>query len=195
MEEVWKSKPGREKLEARLVQRWMTIDPEVKQIGETRCEVRSLYANNKHVFCGQTDGVIAVFTLEGQWVRDLNLPGGNSDLWRIVGGENILAAVAWGCPNVAVTVWSTSKEMEQLHSLNIVDGRPQVTCLDDKVAILVRKNVDLSSLVVLERGQEGTWEDKTLGSFSSGIDDWEQSKMAGEGNLMAVAFSRRHTSN
>ena len=46
MEEVWKSKPGREKLEARLVQRWMTIDPEVKQIGETRCDVRSLYANN-----------------------------------------------------------------------------------------------------------------------------------------------------
>ena len=188
MEEVWRSKPGREKLEARLVQRWMTIDPEVKQIGETRCEVKSLYANNKHVFCGQTDGVIAVFTLEGQWVRDLNHPGGNPDLWRIVGGKNILAAVAWGCPNVAVTVWSTSKEMEQLHSLNIVGRQPKVNCLDDKVAILVRKDGGLRSLVVSERGQEGTWEDKTLGSFSSGF--FYHGEMAGEGNLIAVAWGR-----
>ena len=61
-ERVWGSKAVRASLNLRLVQRWMKTDPEVRKIGTTRGVVKSLFANNKHIFCGQNDGVIGVFT-------------------------------------------------------------------------------------------------------------------------------------
>ena len=59
--------------------------------------MKSLYANNKHKVCGQKDGAIRVFALNGEWVRNLNY-NGDCDLWSDVGGENILAAVTMVLP-------------------------------------------------------------------------------------------------
>ena len=84
----------------------------------------SLFCNDKHIFSGQPNGVVRVYSISsGQLKREL-LPrdspmgphGWNempSEDTLVAGGKTVVAAVTWGR---FVTVWSSEGEMEQLAS-------------------------------------------------------------------------------
>ena len=84
----------------------------------------SLFCNDKHIFCGQPNGVVRVYSISsGQLLRELlpqDSPMGPhamnempSEDTLVAGGKTVVAAVTWGR---FVTVWSSEGEMEQLAS-------------------------------------------------------------------------------
>ena len=75
MERVWGNKRVRKRLEEKLVHRWKTTNPKTVQLvavhgAQCMVEVKAMFCNNTHVFCGIESGEVKVYTLtDGQWVR------------------------------------------------------------------------------------------------------------------------------
>ena len=112
LKEVWESPSGRKKLREKLVDMWKTAEPLTEELYQPRQGVNSLFCDDRHVFCGQTDGKVGVYKVsDGQRVADL-APGevrpnnGNYPQCTLVaGGDSVLASVAWWS---IVTVWGTT---------------------------------------------------------------------------------------
>ena len=211
-DEVWGSKAGRAKLEGKLVARWMNSDATFTKIGEARGPVYSIFCDDQHVFCGQDNdpngdepGTIGVYTLAGEWVRNLDQEIRLDGLIAV--GEGIIAAVTG--ENV-VTVWSTRGDMRQLHALDLGDfdveeihviGRTrgeESQSPGSKVAVLTHGNLSDSnkaeqgsnnvSLVVTEMNEAKRWEDRILTSFHIPGSKSKTYRFAGQGKWIAVAW-------
>ena len=200
MDEVWGKRRGMRRLEEKLVHRWKTAEPITVELGQARERVCSMFCNDAHVFCGQGNGIVAVYSqISGEWVRDLTPGevGTGFNHTRVFGSKEVIAAAV---QDSGVTVWSSHREMEQLYHFNANDRN----CLDlacehgedksivdfkvvgSKIALLV---VDFennkTSLVVLKRG-EHIWEEKTLACFPSNPTS-RLSSLAIDGDWVAVA--------
>ena len=172
-EKVWGNKKARKTLEEKLSQRWTTTNPEAVELTMLPLSVGALFCNDKYVFCGMCGGSIKVFSLDGQWVRDLEEGWeflkicGNESFVKMCGNESIVAAEVfsgWGC---VLTIWSSKEEMGRLHSFelgNDYSGNSPIKVAEqvNKVVILLR-GIGCEKLVVVQEG-ENNWETKTLGS-------------------------------
>ena len=132
-----------------------------------------MFCNNSHVFCGMGNGKVRVYNMtDGQWVRDLE--SGEEDLvvWRICGGESIVAARLGRRHRRVVTVWSSKEEMGRLHSFDVrnhegMDWVVDIKVTGNKVVLLLKDGTNLThQLVVLQEG-EHNWENKILEPFST----------------------------
>ena len=171
-EKVWGNKKARKTLEEKLSQRWTTTNPEAVELTMLPLSVGALFCNDKYVFCGMCGGSIKVFSLDGQWVRDLEEGWeflkicGNESFVKMCGNESIVAAEVfsgWGC---VFTIWSSKEEMGRLHSFQPdynMSSSFKVTDQVNKVVILLCGRGS-EQLVVLQEG-ENNWETKTLESF------------------------------
>ena len=203
-DEVWGSKAGRAKLEKKLVARWMNSDPIFTKIGEARGPVYSIFCDSQHVFCGQDNdpegddpGTIGVYTLSGEWVRNLDQEIRQDGVIAV--GEGIVAAVTG---ERVVTVWSTQGDMNRLHTLDLgdFDGSVEEMCVVEntmsrcKVAVLTydnlsdKRNSDRASLVVTEMNEVKMWEDRILTSFHVPGRSSKTFRLAGQGKWIAVAW-------
>ena len=211
-DEVWGSKAGRAKLEGKLVARWMNSDATFTKIGEARGPVYFIFCDDQHVFCGQDNdpngdepGTIGVYTLAGEWVRNLDQEIRLDGLIAV--GEGIIAAVTG--ENV-VTVWSTRGDMRQLHALDLGDFDVEEIHVigstrgeesqspGSKVAVLTHGNLSDSnkaeqgsnnvSLVVTEMNEAKRWEDRILTSFHIPGSKSKTYRFAGQGKWIAVAW-------
>ena len=156
---------------------WKSLSPIDVELGQPKARelLVSFTCNDKHIFCGHWSGIVGVYHLnDGIWVRDLvpseRISGNN----QVAGGKHVLAAVS---SNRVLTVWSTTREMEELHCFNAHNFR----CLDDscvlgadsnivnfqemdqsKIAVLVvHRDCNKGSLVFLKKG-EHVWEEKIV---------------------------------
>ena len=103
---------------AKLRHRWVNFEPRMDQVGGAKEEVRSLFCNNKHIFCGEGSGLVRVYTVaSGEYVRDLvprDSPSSTTTTTTLVaGGKEVVAAVTW---SEIVTVWSTGGDMDWVAS-------------------------------------------------------------------------------
>ena len=211
LKEVWESPSGRKKLREKLVGMWKTAEPLTEELDQPRQGVNSLFCDDRHVFCGQTDGKVGVYKLsDGQWVADLT-PGVRPNnsyfaLFTLVaGGDGVLASVAW---RSTVTVWSTNTSpMEQLHcfstdSFHLLDASTNFQQLPDcrparvehvqvidrsKIAISVKHSQPsgpfLASLVVMKKG-ESVWENQNLASFAQ-VSQFDKNFLSSDSDWLA----------
>ena len=95
MEEVWGRHGKRKKLEQKLATSWKTADLITVELGQARREVSAIFCNDRHIFCGQDNGIVGVYQLyDGQWVREL-VP--SKIIWglkQLAGSVGVLAAVS-----------------------------------------------------------------------------------------------------
>ena len=222
VDEVWGSKACKAKLAKKLLHRWMNDEAEnigspESQVGTARDNVVSLFFDDTHVFCGQRNHMVGVYSLaNGEWIRDLKptdpMPprlaneychGFPPDAPLVSGGKQIVAAAIWGC---VVTVWSCRGEMEELHCLDLGDnhcylntGEIRVvdqTSLGSKVVILAhnKHNPDMASLSLIWRGEHG-WQDKILARFHTGLTPYYFSILAANGDWTALAWDVKSKSD
>ena len=177
IKEMWKTPGMRKKLEKKLVRRWKTENPTVVELGQTREEVSSIFCNDRHVFCGQHNGSVGVYQLDGQWVRDLTPTERMEGQLFMAGSDGVLAA--WSTGGDVLTVWATKGQMEELHSfqaikcLSKVDSDhgvhlriTEVKVIDQsKIALLVTQLVDQKASLVFLKRVEQVWEEKIVASF------------------------------
>ena len=183
------------------------------RLTELREEVRSIYCDDAHGFCGQGMNKVMVYDLaSGQLSREL-VPSqlrpsytlNDYTAAQVVGGKGIVAALMRNdyTGNDTVTVWSNLGEMDQLHFFNGQSFRcPNDSCRvlassgfltvqvvgTYKVAILAKDHrLDQATLLVLEKG-DSTWETKTLGCFPLGFVDLGL-HLASDGDWLAVLDS------
>ena len=211
--EVWGSKVKRLLLKERLLQRWKNVDPAAEEFGPVRMMVDpdqvnkgvdSIFCNNSHVFCGLPCGKVSVYSLTtGNWVRDL-VPGGvdeDEDNETKMKGSDLVVA-AFILEDTKVTVWSSTKEMEQLFSLDVNNypcsdvscehsGDEQVVdeieVVGDKVVLLRWAVPNITSLIVIMRSDQNEWESKILACIKGN----NFTHLAAEEDWIAVAVGRR----
>ena len=176
---MWKSPGMRKKLETKLVNRWSTENPTVVELGQTREVVTSMFCNDQHVFCAALWGIVGVYQLDGQWVRDLTPTERGPMYVNLAGGEGVLAA--WSDFGVW-SVWGIKGLEEELDTgftgFNFDDDDDPdahslistVQVIDQsKIALLVVHDMEdhnKVSLVFLKRGEQ-VWEEKIVACFPS----------------------------
>jgi len=172
-ERMWGNKKARKTLEEKLSQRWNTTNPEAVEL--TMLEsVGVLFCNDKYVFCGTCGGSIKVFSLDGQWVRDLEEGWeflkmcGNESFVNMCGNESIVAAEVWSGWGCVLKIWSSKEEMGRLHSFelgNVYSLNSSIKVAEQvKKVVILQRGIGCEQLVVLQEG-ENNWETKTLESF------------------------------
>ena len=199
--EIWKSPAKRKELEKKLVNRWKTENPTAVELGQARERVTNIFCNDRHIFCGQDNGIVGVYqSYDGQWVRDL-VP--SEMMWGIkllAGSVGVLAAVS---RDVVLTVWSTTDQTKELHCFNAHNYKcldvscdhgadstiGQMKVIDPaKIAVLVEHHdQNKASLLFLKR-IEHVWVEETLACFPLSMGD---TVLAADGDLVAVAIEWR----
>jgi len=187
----------------KLLNRWKTGDPMTVRLTELREEVRRIYCDDAHVFCGQGLNKVMVYDLaSGQLARELVPSHLRPDytITEVVGGKGIVAALMMNDDmGKRLTLWSSQGEMDQLQFFDFngfccpndscrVLARCGICILRvvgrNKVAILAHDRRDKASLVILEKG-DSTWETKTLGCFTlEFVARWVP--LASDGDWLAV---------
>jgi len=106
---LWRSKPGKVRLEAKLREGWTSSTNMAMQLGLARSQVFSVYSDDRHVFCGQHNQVVGVHCASsGRWMRDLAVPASAPTSATLpvtgvrVAGSTAVVAAASG---EAVVVW------------------------------------------------------------------------------------------
>lgn len=201
MEEVWGRHGKRKKLQQRLATSWKTADLITVELGQARREVSAIFCNDRHIFCGQDNGIVGVYqSYDGQWERDL-VP--SEMMWGIkllAGSVGVLAAVS---RDVVLTVWNTSDQMKELHCFKAHNYRcrdvscdhgadstiGQMKVIDPgKIAVLVEHHdQNKASLLFLKR-IENVWDHDTLACFPLLMGD---TLLAADDDLLAVAIEWR----
>ena len=177
---LWGNKSARKRLEEKLGERWKSANPEAVKLGSVPERVQDIFCNNKHIFCGIDGGKVKVYTVtDGQWLRDLESSVEDLmdlNIGRICGDESIMAARLEGR---AVTVWSIKEEMGRVYFFDVrnYNGMERSYVEDVKVSgnyvIVLLSGRDSKhpgstyQLVVLHEGEQHTWENKILESFST----------------------------
>ena len=174
---------GRKRLyEEKLMSNWMNQEEAtvtLSHIGKTSISYcRFLVCNNQLIFCGGVEGT-EVFNMSGEKIRMLTE---EYTITAAVGKETFAAVM--GESHKTITLWSTKGDMAQLHSFQLVECAGhgiqvmESNGAGDKFIINTRNNI-----IVIEMGETGEWENKTLATFSEPATHY----MAGQGNWIAVA--------
>jgi len=171
VERLWKTEWGKRRLRWKAVNRWVHPPGPIRnveaELGKTRSQVRSLHCDNKHVFCGQENQVVAVHSVDNgryeevldeqnvlfRWVRDL--PVGQAAAPHCLptvtgvlvdGDTSVVAAVV--IKDRVTAIWSKDGSMQQLHQgchagsgimydIKVADGRVVTMAQDGTVVVLV----------------------------------------------------------
>ena len=175
IKEMWKSPGMRKKLETKLVNRWKTENPTEVELGQTREVVTSMFCNDQHVFCAALWGIVGVYQLDGQWVRDLTPTERGPMYVNLAGGEGVLAAWSdfgvwsvWGIKGLEEDTGFTGFNFDDDDDPDAHSLISTVQVIDQsKIALLVVHDMEdhnKVSLVFLKRGEQ-VWEEKIVACF------------------------------
>ena len=205
MKEVWGNARGKKELEAKLVNRWKTVDPTQVEIGQPLHQFVTHFAcDDRFAFCGLNNGNVRVYKLDGGDLvtelapsRGLNWGHSNTVL---AASDGILASIAW---DASLTVWQiNTASAEPVYSLNATDfrctdascdhqGQNVVTSLHvvdgSKIIILIKTNSwKLVSPLVITRKDGNTWQNKKLACINLEAPLYRNTTFSSDGDWLSL---------
>ena len=108
----WNQLIKKEVLTTKLLQRWTHFPPRLQLVGRAGENVTSLFCNDVHIFCGQENGLIGVYSMTGEWIGEL-VPGHSTMSKKrdiishtlVAGSGGTVATLTW---RRTLTLWRCS---------------------------------------------------------------------------------------
>ena len=211
MKEMWGNARGKKELEAKLVNRWKTVDPTQVEIGQPFFSFISLHqsvtdvaGDDRFAFCGLENGNVRVYKLDGgDLVTELapsrRLNSGHSDT-VLAASDGILASITW---DASLTVWQiNTTPAEPVYSLIATDFRCTDASCDhqghnvmrslhvvdgSKIAILIGSNSGkLASPLVITRNDGNSWQSKKLACINLEAPLFTNNHFSSDGEWLAL---------